>query len=74
MGSHLSQCPPCLHRAQAFLMTLEDYLGNRYRITARMPAFAATHQRYVAQSTSGSPESLRAQLLRLCEPAERRRD
>jgi hypothetical protein len=37
-------------------MTLEDYLANRYRVTARMPAFAATHQRYVVQATSGSPE------------------
>ena len=37
-------------------MTLEDYLGNRYRITARLPAFTATHQRYVVQGTSGTPE------------------
>lgn len=37
-------------------MTLEDYLGNRYRVTARLPAFTATHQRYVVQGTSGTPE------------------
>ncbi len=37
-------------------MTLEDYLGNRYRVTARLPAFNATHQRYVVQGTSGTSE------------------
>lgn len=37
-------------------MTLEDSLGSKYRITARMPSLAATHQRYVVQGTSGTPE------------------
>lgn len=37
-------------------MTLEDYLGNRYRITARLPSLTATHQRYAVQGTSGTPE------------------
>ena len=37
-------------------MTLEDYLGNKYRVTARLPAFTTTHQRYVVQGTSGTPE------------------
>jgi hypothetical protein len=37
-------------------MTLEDYLGNRYRITARLPAMSASHQRYVVQGTAGAPD------------------
>lgn len=37
-------------------MTLEDYLGNRYRITARLPALSATHQRYIVQGASGTSE------------------
>jgi hypothetical protein len=37
-------------------MTLEDSLGNRYRITARLPNFTVTHQRYVAEPTDGSTD------------------
>jgi hypothetical protein len=37
-------------------MSLEESLGNRYRITARLPSMTSTHQRYIVQGTSGTPE------------------
>jgi hypothetical protein len=37
-------------------MSLEESLGNQYRITARLPSLTATHQRYVVQGTSGTQE------------------
>lgn len=37
-------------------MSLEQFLGQRYRLTSRLPAFGTTHQRYVVQGTSGTPE------------------
>src|SRR5690349_19976758 len=48
-------------------MTLEDELGTRYRVASRMPAFAATHHRYVTQGTSGSPEAF---VLSYCDYAK----
>ena len=45
-------------------MTLEDFLGNRYRVTARLPALTDTHQRYVVESTTGMHEQ---QVLSFCD-------
>lgn len=37
-------------------MTLDQFLDNKYNVTARLPALSGTHQRYVVQGTSGTPE------------------
>lgn len=36
-------------------MSLEDFLGNRYRRIAHLPAQNATHQRYVVEGMAGFP-------------------
>lgn len=39
-------------------MTLEQFLGNRYQLTARLPALGTTHQRYLVVPTNGTNEQL----------------
>jgi hypothetical protein len=39
-------------------MTLEQFLGNRYRLIARLPSLGATHQRYAVQANNGTPDYL----------------
>lgn len=38
-------------------MTLEQILGQRYRVTSRLPAQTSTHQRYALESADGSGAS-----------------
>lgn len=45
-------------------MTLEQFLGNRYRLIARLPSLGATHQRYAVQANNGTPDYL---LLSYCD-------
>ena len=35
-------------------MSLEQILGQRYRVTTRLPAQTSTHQRYTLESADGS--------------------
>src|SRR6187399_785619 len=37
-------------------MTLEQFLAHRYVVASRLPAFSATHQRYVLHSSGGTGE------------------
>jgi hypothetical protein len=48
-------------------MTLEQFLGNRYRLIARLPALGATHQRYAVQASNGTPDYL---VLSYCDYAK----
>jgi hypothetical protein len=48
-------------------MTLEQFLGNRYRLIARLPALGASHQRYAVQSSNGTPDYL---VLSYCDYAK----
>ncbi len=51
---------------QPSAMTLDQFLDNKYQVTARLPSISATHQRYVVQGTSGTPEQF---ILSFCDYA-----
>ena len=48
-------------------MTLDQFLDHKYQVTARLPALGASHQRYVVQGTSGTPEQF---VLSFCDYAK----